>query len=93
MDGNTAEWTESTSPVTAIAEAVAEVTDSDPTSLEPLEAQIRTDALNDLLQQDGASANGDGTGSVVQASFTYEGCWVVVENTGRVEVSAILDES
>lgn len=92
VESATTEWNQSESPVTAIVEAVGAVTGRDPISLEPLETQIDTDALNALIQKQprqNLSTNGAGSGSVVQVSFTYEGCWVVVENTGRVEVTPI----
>ena len=92
VENPTTEWNQSDSPVTAIVEAVAAATNRDPISLAPLETYVDTDALDALMQKQSRgnpSTNGDGSGSVVQVSFTYEECWVVVENTGRVEVSPV----
>lgn len=66
-----------------VISAVANVTGSDPTSLEPLYQVIDPDALDTLLESNGPSHNR----SPVRISFNYCGCEVEIDKTGEVHVS------
>lgn len=89
-DTGSADWTESGTPVVSIVNAVAAVTGRDASTLSPLEHTLDTDALNELMNSSAPAHNSADphaeTNSVIQLSFTYEGCWVVIENTGQLEV-------
>ncbi|MHC3439783.1 HalOD1 output domain-containing protein [Natrialbaceae archaeon A-gly3] len=63
-------------PVTAVIEAVAKATDSDPLDLPPLHDAIDPDALNTLFNRSETS---------IQMVFQYAGFEVVVQD-GEVEV-------
>lgn len=67
----------------AVVSAVAEVTGSDPLSLDPLYTVVDPDALNSLF--DGDSSNRERTNRV---EFTYCDCDVVVTDDGDVRASS-----
>jgi hypothetical protein len=73
----TAELTRYDDATTAIADAVAEATNSTQTDLKPLQKTIDADALNKLVEGSGANH--------LAISFSYEGVNVSVTNT-TVEV-------
>lgn len=75
------DWEGSGGPSVAIVEAVAGVTDRDPLDVALLNGYVDTDALEALL----ASPEG-GSRRTVRVRFTYDGCEVVVERNGRVDV-------
>lgn len=63
-------------PVTAVIEAVAEATESDPLDLPPLYESVDSDALNTLF---------NGSETSVQVVFQYAGFEVVIQDR-EVEV-------
>jgi len=69
-------------PVTAVIEAVAEATDSDPLDLPPLYESVDSDALNTLFK---------GSETSVQVVFQYAGFEVVVQD-GEVVVEPFQKE-
>lgn len=69
-----------TDPSVAVASALAAVTDTDPTAIEPLHATIDTDALDDILHREPA----DGAG--VTVTFTVDGHTVTLETGGTLSV-------
>ncbi|WP_415380424.1 HalOD1 output domain-containing protein [Halosimplex sp. TS25] len=71
-------------PSVAIVEAVAAMTDTEPSLLPPLAHTVDGDALNAIL--------GD-AGSSVALSFAYAGVDVCVEATGEILVRAVSDGS
>lgn len=74
---------ESDSPVSIhVVWLVAEVSDRDPTDLEPLGHSIDTDALNRLVDSN-PSKSGDAN---VAVSFNYEGYRVNIGSNGIVSV-------
>lgn len=75
------DWGRSDGPSEAVVEAVAAVTDRDPTTVPPLYYWVDTDALDGLLTHDGADAAAE-----VHVSFGYDGVDVVVDSTGGLEV-------
>lgn len=75
------DWGRSTGPSAAVVEAVAAVTDRDPTTMPPLYYWVDPDALDGLLTHDGSDAAGE-----VHVSFDYDGVDVVVDSTGRLEI-------
>lgn len=77
------DWTRSDGPSQAVVEAVAAVTDRDPTTMPPLYYWVDTDALDGLLTHDGADDAAE-----VHVSFDYDGVDVVVASTGTLEVCA-----
>lgn len=70
-------------PTVAVALAIMEITDSDPTDLDPLHdaASVNADALDDLF--DPATRRGSPDGSV---TFTYDEYTVTVKSHGRIVV-------
>lgn len=66
-----------------VVSAVAEVTDTDPLSLEPLYTTIDPDALNALLERDQRRFDR----SLTRVEFSYCGCDIVVTADGGVRVS------
>lgn len=67
----------------AVVYAVAERTDTDPKTLEPLHDVVDPDALNALFETDRASSGL----TPVRVTFTYCGCEVVISADGTVRVS------
>jgi hypothetical protein len=61
---------------------IAQVTDTDPTSLRPLGEVIDPDALDTIFDRNGAGELGD-----AHLSFGYEGHEVTVFNHGRITIS------
>lgn len=70
-----------TPPGMAVVAALSEVTDTDPTALEPIHASVDTDALHTLVE-DRDGANGD-----VQVTWTHEEYTVTVHSYGVVAVA------
>lgn len=64
--------------VVAIVEAVAAVTDRDPTAMSPLYDTVDPEALTDLV-----TAARD---NPIKVSIAYEGCYVTVSSDGSVVV-------
>lgn len=88
-----AEWTTGHRTVSeAVVAAVAELTDSDPLSLEPLYHAVDPDALDALLQDEGASR------SPQCVEFSYADCdvtvsdGVVTASNGDAEVSTVVTD-
>lgn len=77
------DWT-TTSPSTAVIEAVATATDSEPEALETLNEYVDTDALDALFQRD----SGKRSDSTLSISFTYDGVAVTVGASGVVVESS-----
>ena len=75
----TVDWS-TVSPSTAVAELVAEATDSDPAAIGPLYDAIDSDALDALVRHRGGS-----TDCVV--TFPYDGVEVTVSGDGEVLVT------
>lgn len=75
------DWTETT-PSTAVLDAVAVASGTDPTTFPPLYSCVDSDALDSLL------VPGDATGftSSVEISFSYAGHEVLVRSDGVVVV-------
>jgi hypothetical protein len=71
-------------PSHSVVEAVAEVTNTDPTQLRPLYEVIDTDALDDLITGDFKRIQ---TPDELRIAFQYEGCDVAVYADGRTVVS------
>lgn len=67
----------------AVVSAVADLTDTDPTSLEPLFATIDPDALEALFEPTAGGLER----SPKRVVFTYSGCDVVVSGDGTVQAS------
>ena len=65
----------------AVVSAVAELTGTDPLSLDPLYTAVDPDALNALF------SDGSDTDRSNRVEFTYSGCHVVVTPDGDVRVS------
>lgn len=65
--------TDGLGPVYTAIDAVAELTDRDPTELEPFGEHFDTDALESLFSQ---SSSHD----TVQVTLSYEGCRVTLES-------------
>lgn len=76
----TFEFTSTLTPSVAVAEAVSEVTDEDPTSGPPLHDFVDTDALNALLTVENSDAE------TVRVSFDYQGHEITVVGDGTVYV-------
>ena len=74
---------ESTTVVLTIVEAVAAVTNRDPTSLSPLFDTLDPEALAMLVNS--------GRNTSIDVAFTYEGCQVTVSSHGTVVVKPIQD--
>lgn len=75
---------QSPEPVTTVVvRAVAALTDSRPTELEPLYDAVDPDALNRLYRPESGRRGGPDDG---RATFTYGGCRVQVFAAGAVEV-------
>lgn len=74
-------WDESTTPSTAVVEAVAAAKGRDPLRMPPLYEFFDVEALDGLL-------TGDHSGALdtVTVSFTYDGVYVWVSSEGTVEV-------
>ena len=70
-------------PSVAVVEAVAAITDRDPTTVPHLHRYVDPDALNALVE----GSAGDG-GANLRVSFTYDGIAVTVGGDGTVEVRA-----
>jgi len=70
-------------PSIAVVSAVADVTGTDPSELDPLYETIDPDALNSLFR----GSQGDGPNSRGQVSFSVAGCDVVVHGSHKVVVS------
>ncbi|SEW22593.1 HalOD1 output domain-containing protein [Halobacterium jilantaiense] len=69
-----------TDPSLAVASAVAVVTNTDPTAIEPLHTTIDTDALDAILTR------GPVDGADVTVTFTVEGHTVQLETGGTLSV-------
>lgn len=67
-----------------VIEAVSEVSDHDPTSLDPLYSVVDPDAL-DALFDSGYSGN-------PQVEFQYDGCKVEVISDPNIEIRATFNE-
>ncbi|WP_435346547.1 HalOD1 output domain-containing protein [Haloarchaeobius sp. HRN-SO-5] len=74
-------WHEFDFPSTAVAEAVAEVTDQDAMALTPLHEYVDADGLDSLLTN-------STPGTFIEVSFDYEGLQVTVRSDGSLEVQA-----
>jgi len=74
------EWTESVSPVTAVAEAIAAATNREPTRMPPLFEYVDVDALETLV------TTGTEADEPVRVTFSYETHRVSVESDGRITV-------
>lgn len=68
-----------------VVSAVAEETDSDPRTLEPLYSVIDPDALDTLFETDELGPRR----SPSRITFTYSGCEIVVTGDGSVSVSEL----
>jgi len=75
----TFDWERDEQPALAVVNAVAAITQREPTELDPLAATVDTDALRELF---------DGAGSTARASgyvhFEYEGCRVFLTADGEL---------
>lgn len=81
------EFAESTQTETVsekVVSAVAEETNTDPLSLDPLYTEIDPDVLDALFEGDGEGFDH----SPDRVEFTYSGCEVVVTADGNVRVSS-----
>lgn len=76
------EWDGEESVPTAIIEAVATVTEQEPTEMVPLSTVVDTDALAELFTPIDRSPRTRGT-----VEFEYAGCLVRVSAAGELEVS------
>jgi len=74
------DWS-STSPSTAIVEAVSAAVNREPTAVGPLYEAVDSDALDALV-----STSGDGDS--VAVSFVFAGCHVTVRGDGSIIVRA-----
>lgn len=72
-------WTGFDSPSTAVITAVAEESDEDPRTLDPLYEVIDPESLNSFLALQSSSERTP-NGSV---EFEYQDYWVVINATGR----------
>lgn len=75
----TARWIDNTRPAECVVEAVAELTGSVPTDLQPLHEVVDYDALNELFHAEGPAMS---AATLVQ--FQFEGCAVTVHGNGWV---------
>lgn len=75
------DWEASGGPCVTVVEAVAAATDRDPLDVALLDSYVDTDALDALL-----TSLEDGSRRAVRVSFTYDGCEVVVQRNGRLDV-------
>ena len=75
------DWS-STSPSTAVIDTVATAVDTDPINMQPLYESVDPDALDTLIQSNGAATE-RGT---VTVSFVFAGRQVTVHSTGEVVV-------
>lgn len=75
------DWS-SLAPSTAVIEAVAIAANREPTTLEPLEETISTDALNALL----APRKDHSADGITTVSFEFAGQTVTVQSNGAVVV-------
>lgn len=69
------DWHEYERPSVAIAMAVGEITDQEPTELSPIYDVVDPGALNALL---------DGYSPDLTVTFPYEGCIVEIESDGNL---------
>lgn len=74
------DFSETLTPTVAVAEAIAETTDADPTSGPPIYEYVDTDALDALLTESNGEIDS------ITVSFAYEGHTVVVNGSGQVVV-------
>lgn len=74
----TVDWESGDEPVLTVVNAVATVTETDPTEMEPLSSTVDADALAALFNA-GKNQNG-------HVQFEYENCRVRLEANGRVSV-------
>lgn len=70
-------------PSMAVVSAVADLTGTEPSELDPLYETIDPDALNSLFQ----GSQADGPHARGQVSFSVAGCKVVVHGSHKVVVS------
>lgn len=75
---------EATAPSMAVISAVADALDADPLELDPLFDTLDTDALDNLLREDG--------GSPIHVSFAFAGCEITMSGDGRIRL-AVNDEA
>mgnify|MGYP007026974106 CR=1 FL=1 len=72
-----------TPPSMAVVTALSEVMDADPTTLDPLQETIDTDAL------DAFAACGETGESAAQITWTQEGYTVTVHNHGEITIAPV----
>ncbi|MUV86277.1 hypothetical protein GJ631_06740 [Natronomonas sp. CBA1123] len=75
------EWSSERPPSLAVVEAVATVTDSEPTKLPLLNDAINTDALDTLFVPEADDQ--------LRVSFVYDGLDITVDGEGSVTVSPV----
>lgn len=75
--------TQQSSVSAAVVSAVAALTDTEPTSMEPLYGTIDADALDTLFEP----TVGEEKRGPERITFTYQGCDVVVSGDGTVKAS------
>ena len=78
------EWS-STPPSIAVIETVAIAVDREPTSIEPLYESVDPDALDALVQSNGAPTDSDS----VTVSFRFAEQQVTVHGTGEIVVRPV----
>lgn len=79
-------WPSDQAPSWSVIETVADVTETDPTDLQPLHEVVDPEALDNLFHSDLYDSSAAQVGLV---RFRYEGCIVTVHADGRIVVSVL----